>query len=74
MSRAINLSLPEAEVLACCKTAKVAISSIETLPSGGTHLVCVIGDGAEEIRHRLKKHIIPGRVRRYAYYTPVRPW
>ena len=73
MSRAMNLSLPEAEVAAQCQSANVAISAIETLPSGGTHLVCLIGDGADEMRVRLKKHLIEGRVKRFAYYTPRPP-
>ena len=69
MSRAMNLTLAEAEVLASCKSAGVAISAIEVLPTGGTHLVCLTGDGAEEIRRKLKKHLIEGRVRRYAFYN-----
>jgi len=73
MSRAMNLALPEAEVAAMCKTADVAISDIEPLPTGGTHLVCLTGDGAEEIRRRLKKHVIEGRVKRFAFYSPRPP-
>ncbi len=69
MSRAMNLNLAEAEVLTSCKNAGVAISAIEVLPTGGTHLVCLTGDGAEEIRRKLKKHLIEGRVRRYAFYN-----
>lgn len=69
MSRAMNVRLPEAEVTALCLTAKVAISAIETLPSGGTHLVCLTSEGAEEMRHKLKKHLIEGRVKRFAFMT-----
>ena len=69
MSRAMNVSLAEADVTALCKTAGVAISAIETLPTGGTHLVCINADGAEEMRHKMKKHIIEGRVRRFAFYN-----
>jgi hypothetical protein len=65
----MNLRLPEAEVTAQCAAAKVAISAIETLPSGGTHLVCVTGEGAEEMRQKLKKHLIEGRVKRFAFLT-----
>lgn len=74
MSRAMNVSLAEADVAALCKTAGVAISAIEVLPSGGTHLVCLTGDGAEDMRHRMKKHLITGRVRRYPFYNPRAPW
>lgn len=74
MSRAMNVSLAEADVAALCKTAGVSISAIEVLPSGGTHLVCLTGEGAEDMRHRMKKHLITGRVRRYAFYNPRAPW
>ena len=67
MSRAINFSMPQAGVVAMCTKAGVSISAIEELPSGGTHLVCTPGDGAEEMRTRLKAHIIQGRVKRYAF-------
>ncbi len=74
MSRAMNLDLAEADVMASCKSAGVAVSAIETLPTGGTHLVCVTAEGAGEMRHKLKKHVIEGRVRRYAFYNPRPPW
>jgi hypothetical protein len=67
MSRAINLSMPEAGVIASCNKAGVSISAIEVLPSGGTHLVCTTGEGAEEMRTRLKAHLIQGRVKRFAF-------
>ena len=68
MSRAMNISLAEAEVAAICQKAGVTISDIETLPTGGTHLVCVTSEGADEMRRHLKAHIIEGRVRRFAFY------
>lgn len=67
MSRAMNIKLPEAEVVQHCAAAAVKISAIETLPSGGTHLVCLNIEGADEMRHRLKKHLIEGRVKRYPF-------
>lgn len=73
MSRAMNISLPEAEVTAQCKAAQVVISAIEPLPTGGTHLVCINGQGADEMRVRFKKHLIEGRVRRFAFYNPGAP-
>ena len=53
------------------KKAGVKISAIEVLPSGGTHLVCLTGEGADEMRLRLKANIIPGKVKRFAFY-PLR--
>lgn len=69
MSRAMNLSMPEATVIAQCGKAGVSISATETLPSGGTHLVCTTGDGAEEMRRRLQRNLIDGKVKRYAFQT-----
>jgi hypothetical protein len=67
MSRAMNLKMLQAEVTATCETANVAISAIEALPSGGTHLVCTTGEGADEMRKRFKKVLIEGRVKRFAF-------
>lgn len=67
MTRAMNISLPEAVVRERCLAANVAISAIETLPSGGTHLVCRVIEGADEMRDRLKKHLIEGRVKRFPF-------
>lgn len=68
MSRAMNLKLPEANVRKRCEESGVSISAIETLPSGGTHLVCTTGEGAEEMRTRLSDHLIHERVRRFPFY------
>jgi len=67
MSRAMNLKMLQADVTAQCEAAKVVISAIETLPSGGTHLVCTTSEGAEEMRKRFKKVLIEGRVKRFAF-------
>ncbi len=67
MSRAMNVSMPQAGVLASCTKAGVSVSAVEELPSGGTHLVCTTGEGAEEMRGRLKAHLIQGRVKRFAF-------
>ncbi len=71
MSRAMNLTLPLDEVTAACLKAEVSISAIETLPSGGTHLVCTNGAGAEEMRTKLQRHLITGAVKRFAFH-PLR--
>ena len=64
MSRAINLSLAEADVVSRCLTARVGVSAIEPLPHGGVRLVCMSVDGADLMRRKLKSHIIKGEVRR----------
>jgi hypothetical protein len=74
MSRAMNLTLSEAVVRERCQQSGVSISAIEQLPSGGTHLVCVTGEGAEEMRLKLKAHIIEGTVRRFPFYRARGPW
>jgi hypothetical protein len=63
----MNLSLAEADVVAHCDKQGVAISAIETLPSGGTHLVTVNSDGAAVMRRVLTNYLIEGRVRRFNY-------
>jgi hypothetical protein len=72
MSRAINLSLGEADVLARCETESVGVSAIERLPRGGVRLVCMSIDGAELIKRKLKSHIIKGDVTRERH-RPTRP-
>ena len=74
MSRAMNLSLTEEEVLAECKNRNVIVSAIEPLPVTGTHLVCRTIEGADEIRHRLKKHLIEGKVKRFGFYRQPSSW
>jgi len=68
MSRAMNISMPIADVTALCHKAGIGISDIETLPTGGTHLVCVTGDGAAEMRIKLKGRLIDGPVKRFSFY------
>jgi hypothetical protein len=70
MSRAMNLSLPEEEVRRLCLAQGVSISAIEPLQSGGTRLVCTLSTGAEEMRLRLRGHIIEGNVIRHRFYRP----
>lgn len=74
MSRAINLTLTEAEVLDKCRAAGVGVSVTEELPSGGTHLVCTTGEGAEEMRLKFKNQIITGPVKRLPFYRARGSW
>lgn len=72
MTRAINLSMGEADVVSRCLTERVGVSAIERLPQGGVRLVCMSVDGAELIRRKLKSHIIKGDVTRERH-RPRRP-
>ena len=72
MSRVINLSLGEADVISRCSAERVGVSAIERLPEGGVRLVCMSMDGAALIRRRLKSHVIQGDVRRERF-RPTRP-
>ena len=70
----MNITLPQSEVTARCSKAGVAISAIEELPTGGTHLVTVTSDGAAAMRRAFKNNLIEGRVQRFAFmHAPTRP-
>ncbi len=69
MSRAMNVSLPKDDVAAACKKADVGVSDIETLPTGGTHVVFRTVEHAETMRHIFKRNLIEGRVKRFAFYS-----
>lgn len=73
MSRVLHLALDEGEVVARCLAAKVGISAIESLPSGGTRLVCMSTDGAEQMRKKLKSQMIAGDVTRQLYRPRTPP-
>lgn len=66
-TRAMNLSLPEQDVVDRCKQKNIRISAIEPLFSGGTHLVCVTIEEADEARIVFKKAIVLGPVRRFSF-------
>jgi hypothetical protein len=72
MTRVLLVALDEGEVIARCLAAKVSISAIEGLPSGGTRVVCSSSNGAERMRKKLKSQIIAGSVTR-AVYRPGMP-
>ena len=73
MSRVLLVQLDEGDVVARCSAAKVGISAIESLPAGGTRLVCMSGDGAELMRKKLKRNLISGDVTREAYRPGTPP-
>jgi len=68
MSRAMNVTMAEADVREVCRKDNISISAIEVLPSGGTHLVCTTSDDADVARRKLAKHMISGTVKRFAFY------
>lgn len=68
MSRAMNLALSEKNVRARCEQHGILISSIEPLPSGGTHLICMNSQGADAMREKYSAHIIFKPVHRFAFY------
>ena len=68
MSRAINLDLTHAEVIAGISKHGAVISAIEPLFPSGTRVVLTNADQAAVIRRAFKTKIIDGPVRR----TPLR--
>ena len=67
-TRAVNVSASPAEVQALCAKKAVAISAIEALPDGGTHVVLVTIDDADALRTAYKDKLLPRNTRR----TPLR--
>lgn len=72
MSRAINLTMTEAQIVHHCRETGIGISALETLPDGGVRLVCMSSYGAAQIRMKLKSRIMGGDVRRKRF-KPIRP-
>ena len=74
MSRVLLVNLSEGEVVAKCLAAKVGVSAIERLPSGGTRLVCMSGDGAALMTRKFKSHLIKTPVVRAAHRPRTPLW
>jgi hypothetical protein len=72
MSRALFVSLDEAQVVARCHSEKVGISAIEGLPAGGVRFVCMSSDGAATMKRKLKSHLLGEEVSRERH-RPLRP-
>jgi hypothetical protein len=66
MSRAINVNATEADIVAACKTAGVAISMIEKLNSGGTRVVFNNAVDAASMAKAYKTKLLTGPVTRTA--------
>ena len=64
MSRVLFLKLAQQEVIAKCDAADVGISALETLPDGGTRLVCRSSAGAALMTTKFKGKLIAHDARR----------
>lgn len=64
MSRVLFLKLDQREVIVKCDAASVGISALETLPDGGTRLVCRSSVGAALMMAKFKGQLIAGDPRR----------
>jgi hypothetical protein len=67
-TRAINIAAEPKAVLAICAKKEAAVSAIETLPAGGTHVVMVTLGEADIIRDAFKDKLLPHNTAR----TPLR--
>ena len=65
MSRAMNINLPAADVIAKCAKHKAAVSAMEALPYGATRVVLVDGDGAAAMRRAFRKDLLPDATARF---------
>jgi hypothetical protein len=64
MSRALNIDATEDHVAATCLSKNVAVSTIETLHSGGTRVVLLNAFDTAAIRKAYGAKVITGNVRR----------
>ncbi|MCW1403518.1 hypothetical protein OKA06_14800 [Novosphingobium sp. MW5] len=64
ITRAMNVSLSEQQVRQLCQNNSLRISAIEQLVSGGTHVVLLTIQEADDARHLMRTAIITGKVKR----------
>lgn len=64
MSRALNINATEADIVAACETAGVAISTIERLVSGGTRVVFNNAVDTASMARAYKTKLVTGPVTR----------
>jgi hypothetical protein len=74
MTRMLLLSMTERDAIAKCADAKVGVSALEKLASGGVRLVCMSSAGAETMRKTLKKQLISGAVVRERFRPRHNNW
>lgn len=73
-TRAVNVSAALRDVEAICAKKGVAISAIEELPNGGTHVVLVTMDDADTVRHAFKDRLLSRDVRRTRFCARASGW
>ncbi len=71
ISRAINVSVGQAQVVAMCKKHDAIISAIETLPSGGTRVVMMNSADAATIVKAFGTKVLTGTVARTHWMRAV---
>lgn len=71
-TRAMNVSLDEQQVLSLCEANSLRISAIEPLLSGGTHVVLLTIEEADQARYAMGKAIITGIVKRAPFMHSTR--
>lgn len=62
------------DVVAKCKKANIAISTIEDLPKGGVRLVCTTTGDADDAREIFDRHMIAGKPKRRPLFVPDGKW
>lgn len=62
MSRAMNLNMPEGDVVRLCDELGIKTTSIEKLVPSGTRVVCRTGDGSAVLRKKVAGKLIEGSV------------
>jgi hypothetical protein len=72
MSRAMNIDLPAADVLALCARHKADVSDLEALPKGATRVVLVNSVGAAAMRQAFGSNVLPDRTARFPLWDARR--
>jgi len=71
ISRAVNVSVEQPQVVAMCKKHDATISAIETLPSGGTRVVLMNSADAAKIIKAFGSKVLTGTVARTHWMRAV---
>ena len=71
ISRAVNVGVEQAQVVAMCKKHNAIISAIETLPSGGTRVVLMNSVDAAKIIKAFGSKVLTGTVARTHWMRAV---
>ena len=72
MSRAINIDVSQADVIAMCERHSITISAIEDLLDGGTRVVLMNSHDTAVIARAFKSSVIAGVVRRVSPFSRQR--